>query len=359
MEAAAAGRLVIGTPVGHFPLKVTQGGGILAPIEAEKYKAFAATTLRYYKENPAAYVDTCRAIQEAARNFDWQYTIEDWVDLLEGSNGPHNRPVRTSSVAPQSGAALTQNRFTYIYHHRGFGGTESRSGPGSSLAKTAKLRAELPEVLESLGIKRLVDAPCGDMNWMRHVAYDFDLFIGVDVVPDLIESLRSQFPSNTYCFQQGDICEQILPTADAILCRDCLVHLPFTAIYDAIRLFKKSGATFLFTTTFPDHDNLDLPSEGWRPLNLQADPFCWPSPVRLIREASTEDSDPWNASKCLGIWYFATVPDRGLGRASESRTACGHRGAGLGAFDLYPDNQRLKNNLDFFIRRRDEVRAGQ
>jgi glycosyltransferase involved in cell wall biosynthesis len=38
MEAAAAGRLVIGTPVGHFPLKAYQGGGIIAPIEAEKFK---------------------------------------------------------------------------------------------------------------------------------------------------------------------------------------------------------------------------------------------------------------------------------------------------------------------------------
>ncbi len=83
MEAAAAGRLVIGTPVGHFPLKAYQGGGIIAPIEAEKFKAFTAATLRYYKENPAAYIDKCRAIQEAARKFDWQYSIDEWVELIE------------------------------------------------------------------------------------------------------------------------------------------------------------------------------------------------------------------------------------------------------------------------------------
>ena len=75
MEAAAAGRLVIGTPVGHFPLKAYQGGGIIAPIEAEKFKEFAVATLRYYKENPAAYVEKCRSIQEAARKFDWEYSI--------------------------------------------------------------------------------------------------------------------------------------------------------------------------------------------------------------------------------------------------------------------------------------------
>ena len=83
MEAAAAGRLVIGTPVGHFPLRAYQGGGIMAPIEAEKFKAFTTATLRYYKENPAAYVAKCREIQEAARKFDWQYSIGEWIELIE------------------------------------------------------------------------------------------------------------------------------------------------------------------------------------------------------------------------------------------------------------------------------------
>jgi glycosyltransferase involved in cell wall biosynthesis len=85
IEAAAAGRLVIGTPVGHFPLRAYQGGGIIAPIEAEKYKAFTTATLRYYKENPAAYVDKCHGIQEAARKFDWQHMIGGWIELIEAA----------------------------------------------------------------------------------------------------------------------------------------------------------------------------------------------------------------------------------------------------------------------------------
>ena len=83
MEAAAAGRLVIGTPVGHFPRKAYEGGGILAPIEAPKFKAFAVETLRYYMDNPAAYQDKCHTIQEAAKKFDWKYTIDEWVELIE------------------------------------------------------------------------------------------------------------------------------------------------------------------------------------------------------------------------------------------------------------------------------------
>jgi len=83
MEAAAAGRLVIATPVGHFSRKAYEGGGIIAPVEAEKFKAFTGATLRYYKDNPAAYRDKCRIIQEAARKFDWQYSIGEWIELIE------------------------------------------------------------------------------------------------------------------------------------------------------------------------------------------------------------------------------------------------------------------------------------
>jgi hypothetical protein len=68
--------------------KAYEGGGILAPIEAEEFKAFTAETLRYYKDNPAAYRDKCHAIQEAAKRFDWKYTIDEWVDLIEAARRP-------------------------------------------------------------------------------------------------------------------------------------------------------------------------------------------------------------------------------------------------------------------------------
>ena len=94
-----------------------------------------------------------------------------------------------------------QTVFTGIFEHNNFFGSESISGPGSSLASTATLRAELPAVFRSFGIKRIVDAPCGDMNWMRYLEYHFDFFIGVDIVPHLIDRLRPQFPPNVSIFK--------------------------------------------------------------------------------------------------------------------------------------------------------------
>ncbi|HKT53606.1 MAG TPA: hypothetical protein VJP88_04095, partial [Caulobacteraceae bacterium] len=68
-----------------FPYKAFQGGGIIAPIEAEKFVAFTAATLKHYKDHPADFVFKCLAIQDAARQFDWKYFIDDWVDLIEGA----------------------------------------------------------------------------------------------------------------------------------------------------------------------------------------------------------------------------------------------------------------------------------
>jgi glycosyltransferase involved in cell wall biosynthesis/predicted O-methyltransferase YrrM len=104
MEAAAAGRLVIGTPVGDFPLKPYR---TVAPVEAEKFTTFAVAALRYYKENPAFYVDKCHSIQEAAKQFDWQHSIEEWVALIESA-----RPVAAASRHGSGGQDVEEYQFT-------------------------------------------------------------------------------------------------------------------------------------------------------------------------------------------------------------------------------------------------------
>jgi glycosyltransferase involved in cell wall biosynthesis len=82
MEAAAAGRLVIGTPVGHFPRKAYDGAGILAPIEPAKYVSFVAETLRAYATDPHRLKDKCAEIQMCAQQHDWAHVRSDWEGFL-------------------------------------------------------------------------------------------------------------------------------------------------------------------------------------------------------------------------------------------------------------------------------------
>ncbi len=84
LEAAAAGRLFIGTPVGHFPLKAYHGWqDPRADRRADKFTAFAAETLRYYANHPAEFCRKCWMIKsEAASQFDWAHSIGEWADLI-------------------------------------------------------------------------------------------------------------------------------------------------------------------------------------------------------------------------------------------------------------------------------------
>jgi hypothetical protein len=305
LEAAAAGRLVIGTPVGHIQLKAYQGGAILAPIEAEKFKVFASKTLIYYKDNPAAYRAKCLEIQKSALGFDWQHTIDEWVNLIEGTSAPRlaSRDATGQERAREASEEIVRT-FSNIYYTRGFGGVESVSGPGSSLTATVKLRQELPRILKELGVRQMIDAPCGDLNWMRLLEYDFELYVGVDVVPSLVEKLRSEFGDKKLEFMVRDISQHVLPRSDAIFCRDCFVHLPFSKILESVKLFKQSGATYLLTTTYPGRANVDVSLGGWRPLDLCVEPFCWPDPLELIEETCY---DIWSKNKSIGVWTLESL----------------------------------------------------
>ena len=191
--------------------------------------------------------------------------------------------------------------FDRMAQHGGFSGsTESLSGPGSNLDATKVLRPRLADMLQRLGVRSLVDAPCGDMNWMRHLGYPFEKFIGVDVSPFLVEKLRAQKFPPAYHFQVGNITTDILPTPAALFCRDCLAHLPFAAILQVRDLWKAAGFRFMLATTFVRRTaNEDIPFGSWRPLNMELAPFNWRNPIATIVE---EYAEPEYNDKAIGVW---------------------------------------------------------
>jgi hypothetical protein len=56
-----------------------------------------------------------------------------------------------------------------IYLNNSWADAESVSGRGSTMARTALIRSELPSLLASVGAQSLFDAPCGDFNWMQRL----------------------------------------------------------------------------------------------------------------------------------------------------------------------------------------------
>jgi hypothetical protein len=196
-----------------------------------------------------------------------------------------------------------QQVFTEAYLNNHFQGRESISGPGSNLVQTQTIQQQLPLIIQALGIKTLLDAPCGDYYWMQNVQLDgLDLYIGADIVNELVDINQSKYGNSKRQFLSRDITIDDLPKVDLILCRDCLVHLPFQAIFAALENFKRSGAKYLLTTTFMDRfENYDISSGLWRPINLEISPFCLPSPMQIINEQCTEDDGQYS-DKSLGLW---------------------------------------------------------
>jgi hypothetical protein len=203
-------------------------------------------------------------------------------------------------------------RFRRIHDTNLWGAPASTSGLGSEIDATAMLRSELPRLLEKLGATSLLDAPCGDAGWINQVDLRMG-YVGVDIVPALIESLRRRAATGEIFgeYHLADITADTLPRCDAILCRDCLVHLSFANIERAITNFRRSGAKWLIATTFSEWQvNADCEDGDWRALNFERAPFSWGPPVELLNENCLEAGGGWR-DKSLGVWRLSTVvPDK-------------------------------------------------
>jgi hypothetical protein len=200
-----------------------------------------------------------------------------------------------------------KQHFTKIFNNNIFNGKESISGEGSSLEQTKEIRKELPKLFKSLNIKSMLDAPCGDWNWMRMVDLSDINYIGMDIVDEIINSNITKYAKSNIKFISGNIIEDQLPKVDIIFCRDCLVHLSYDNIFKSIKNFKKSRSKYLLTTTFPlyEKENEDLLEINiWRALNLEKTPFNFPIPLEHIIEHSV--GSPFN-SKTLGLWKLSTL----------------------------------------------------
>jgi glycosyltransferase involved in cell wall biosynthesis len=213
---------------------------------------------------------------------------------------------RVNASAPRGLCGALMNVFEEIYQKNVWGNSESHSGHGSSASATRFLRTALSQLLTDLGVKSMLDVPCGDFNWMRLLDLRIDYF-GADIVPQLIEANQRKYSRPGRAFGLLDVVKDPLPNADLVFSRDLLVHLSERDIRSALENIFDSGATYLVATTFTSRDkNLDIPTGPWRPLNLQRPPFSFPPPIRLINERCEEEGGLW-ADKCLGVWKISDL----------------------------------------------------
>ena len=197
--------------------------------------------------------------------------------------------------------------FNNIKEKNIWGSSESLSGPGSESAQTRTLETELPELFKTYGISSVLDIPCGDFNWMKNVVRPYARehglrYIGADIVDSLINVNKAKYGSEHIEFLKLDLVTDELPKTDLVFVRDCFVHFSYRDIQKAMHNIKKSGSKYLMSTTFTHHhDNHNIPTGDWRPINLQDAPFNFPEPEYALIEKCTHGDGAYQ-DKAMGLW---------------------------------------------------------
>lgn len=181
----------------------------------------------------------------------------------------------------------TEERFNLIYRSNHWNNLESISGNGSTYVYTEKLRSELPNLFSDFNIKNILDAPCGDFNWMKEVIRSVDInYTGGDIVKPLVMRLNKKYKDSKTSFIHIDLIKDKIPRTDLMICRDCLFHLSIKDIDKVIDNFIESKTTYLLTTTHVNNNNFknkDIVTGSFRHIDLYSAPFNFPhDPIMKI-----------------------------------------------------------------------------
>jgi SAM-dependent methyltransferase len=203
----------------------------------------------------------------------------------------------------------TEDVFRHAITENKWGCNDSLSGGGSDLDQTRAIRDRLPGLWADLDVGTVLDLPCGDFFWMKHVPMDGIRYIGADILPELIQRNNDLYGRSSVTFRRIDLLQDRLPKVDLILCRDCLVHFSYRDVAAALRNICDSGSKYLLTTTFTERRNHDIATGQFRPLNLEVQPLSLPAPILRINEGCTE-RDGLYRDKSLGLWKVSDIRAR-------------------------------------------------
>jgi len=197
---------------------------------------------------------------------------------------------------------IRKNAFRHIYlsnHWQNYFKLDlqkSRSGPGSNLKYTSDMSRELEKFFVEKNIKTILDIGCGDFIWMNLLLnkyYNFDKYLGLDIVDELIKNNNLKYSNDKISFKTFDLVKDEIPKGfDIILIRDVFIHLKNEQIVNFLNLLKNLDIKFFGVTSTPSlKKNNELKAVGrYRDINIEIEPFNLKDFLHKIDEKNNNDS---------------------------------------------------------------------
>jgi SAM-dependent methyltransferase len=249
--------------------------------------------------------------------------------------------------------------FSNIYDNHGFGSLESRSGPGSTLDETQKLRESIKKIIKDKNIKSVVDIPCGDFNWMKEIVFNFESYIGGDIVKKAIEENNERYSNSRIKFIEFDIVNDEIPNGDLLIVRDIIGHFP---IEDGVKILKNilnSKCKYLLSTTwakkigndwFPcEKNDVHRENEGvdygrFYPVNLMSNPFNLPNAEIYLEEDVMVDNFENGNRKTLALWDLDKIRNKTINTKQEKKNTT----IVTGLWDINRQGRDFQHYIDNF-----------
>ncbi len=170
-----------------------------------------------------------------------------------------------------------RDAFERIYEGKAWG---QGSGPGSSPANTIEYRAFISRFIEANSVRSVTDLGCGDWQFSRFLDWSGVEYLGLDVVPEIVERNRSYFGRPNLRFEVFASLEA-LPGGDLLLSKEVLQHLPNSMIAEYLSAIRQKYRFALLTNSSEPTNlvNGDIQPGGFRPVRLQNPPFSAPGAV--------------------------------------------------------------------------------
>jgi SAM-dependent methyltransferase len=149
------------------------------------------------------------------------------------------------------------------------------SGPGSLPGVNRPYVRFVESFLRLNDIRTVVDLGCGDWQFSRGIDWGTTEYLGLDVVPHILERNRRIHGTRSVTFAAAPAKAIELPNADLLLIKDVFQHLSNRMVQEYVAVFPKFKYVLVTNCSKKSRHllNTDIPDGGFRPLDLRLAPF--------------------------------------------------------------------------------------